>query len=204
MSRFSVVRASAAREGVAMKSQWMIAAALVALAVGSAQAAVTITTDAGTNVGGGLTKYTLTAHSNDATFGINAFEVTITGNLSQVHPSSLATPFEDFNAFMADSNVDSQFLFNSANVTALPGTSVDTASTLASTFTTGATAYADVPFVQVVVPTGESFGYVASIAINDQVGTATDLQGSVPAPVPEPASLGLLGLGAVALLRRKW
>jgi len=123
-----------------------------------------------------------------------------------------------------DWGVDSHFLTPAANQTgAIPLTEDNNLVNIAgmpanvtsvATFGTGSSltgAYGLTPlseqvpsvdFAYIVVPTGQAVNFDLQIATNLNGGSLATITGAIGA-VPEPASLGLLGLGSLLMLRRR-
>ena len=176
--------------------------AVLALAV-TANAAITMNISAPEDLGNGLCKYTISGTTDDAGYGINAVDATITGTLNQqVYPPFLPTsPLADDFAGAVDLSQDTHFLALAAEV--LQGRpATESVGQL-----DGALAWTAQPYppsrdlIQVVVPCGSAWDFRMEVGAFSPTGGA--LTQSFEGSIPEPASLALMGLGAFGLIRRR-
>lgn len=141
------------------------------------------------------------------------FDATFTADtMNQVNPNGVSTVFNDSNAFFsfvgAEAAQDSQFLFNTGDLTVAPATSDENNQLLTSAFSlTGGPgsplASSSIDIAQIVLPTGTSASFVGEIVVYDTVNTTQLPATNVTATIPEPGSLALLSIGGLALLRRR-
>ncbi len=109
----------------------------------------------------GYTTWTLTANTDNGS-QIQGFdfasrpEYGFFGSMNQVNPAGISTIFQDANAFFsfvgADVSQDSQFLFNSGQVTVPAGHASESSTELRAVFAAPAPLGTSVPFVQLVTP----------------------------------------------------
>lgn len=162
------------------------------------------TVNDGTPTGGTTWTIGLEATEGEVIFGVDAEFV---GDLGQVNPLGMATPFQNLNGFFGDrgASEDSQFLFNSDQLSPPALAVEDAPNRLAAAITNlpGATQSdgRSVQLAQIALgPNGADYRF--SIDVRDQSGAAIGnptLSGSIP-DIPEPATMGLLGLAMVGLL----
>jgi len=141
------------------------------------------------------------------------FDATFTGEqINQINPFTLATVFSDSNAAItgsgADPAQDTQFLFNTGDLTIAPGTSEESGELLTSAFAlTGgpdsSLAASSIDLAQIVLPTGGSAQFVGEIVVFDTDAGEQLPAVDVTATIPEPTSLALLSLGGFTLMARR-
>lgn len=180
------------------------------VAAASSQAAVIISRSDSPTVGlPGFTTVTLTA-STDNGSNIYGFDFAskpsygFFGPMNQVNPAGGATVFQDLNAFFAfleppvDLSRDSQFKFFTSQLTIPGGFASESNSKLRAIFASGVSLGASLPFVQLVIPeaAAATVNYVGQIQTIFGSGLPLDnnVSGSIPVPIPEPASAALVGL----------
>lgn len=181
----------------------------------SSQAAIIIKQTSAPTVGlAGYTTFTLTAETD--TGSIQGFDFAsqptygFFGSMNQVNPFTLPTIFMDNNATFAavstDVSADSQFKFQSGQLTIPAGFASESTSQLRAVFAAGAPLGTSVAFVQLAVPNAAAavVNYVGQIQVTTGSNVVNvDVAGST---VPEPATFALVGLavaGIVGLRRRK-
>ncbi|MCC6683327.1 MAG: PEP-CTERM sorting domain-containing protein [Phycisphaeraceae bacterium] len=190
-----------------------LAAVTVALVTSYASAAVTISAvlnNAGVTVAG-YDHYDVTATSDIIGQLVGGFDITFTAAaMRQVNPAGNPSIFQDANGFFgfvgeAVPN-DSQFKYLSSEVTAPAGVAFESGTQLRAAFVFPAGSPKpgqSITFAQLVVPTGtNSITYAGGVSIAAAGGLTYAVEGDLLV-IPEPASVALLSLGALAVLRRK-
>lgn len=185
-----------------------VAAVVVLGCAATSQAGVLITRSDAPTVGlAGYTTVTLTATTDNGS-QIHGFDFAsqpsygFFGPMNQVNPAGVATVFDDFNFFFCfvcgQLTQDSQFKFNSSSVTVPAGFASESNTKLRAIFASGVSLGTSVPFVQLVIPEAASatVNYVGQIQTILGSGLPLDnnVSGSIPVPIPEPASAALVGL----------
>jgi hypothetical protein len=156
-------------------------------------------------VGASGTLWTITLGSTDPGEIIFGVDATFIGNLHQVYPLGMETPFNNLNGFFGADDVskDSQFLFQSTDFVPLPSNISDTTSRLSASMTNlpGATLGDGliVPLAQISLSPGATICYFFDIDVRDPTRQpiANVELGSLLDCVPESTSLGLAALAMV-------
>jgi hypothetical protein len=170
------------------------------LAAQLSYAGVTVEVEPGVSVGGGLTSYTVNLVADSPTDWVAAFDGGFSGPMSQFKVASiLDTPTLTIaNALSAgEKSQDSHFLFLDTQL--LPETPpAETANSLTGVFAVNVPDRAEsLEFAQIVLADGDSIALTGEVANGD--GDLFD----VSTVIPEPATMSLLGLGALAIIRRR-
>jgi hypothetical protein len=174
----------------------------------------------GTPVVGDLVSYTIHLVGNDLSEAASSFDGRFDGPMSQVWVMGfLPTPTMDNAGYLppADLAKDSHILLGAAQMAVVRAANEDNTGGIGSWLANSATVtmafgivgtaqLVDLPFAQIVVPNpgwGEGQNHVHMTGHAAKRGG-----GGVPIDVwipeiPEPATLGLLGLGLLGLLRRR-
>jgi hypothetical protein len=194
-----------------LRKVFALAAVLGLTAVAHAVPTLTYTT---TDLGSGLTGYDFSVHGNDA--ANSSFFVTITfaatspgtaTSLSQVKAFGAVTVNDQTNADTFNvtggsgySKALDTYVYNPFGAN-FNGTPVETTTTYQFSAGTGGGSALNDSLLAHIVANG-SITYTGTIS---RSGLDTNVSGtaSAGAPVPEPASLGVLALGGVALLARR-
>jgi hypothetical protein len=181
-----------------MKRITLVLGVMMTLAM-AAPADVIVVVDPGVDAGGGLTRYTVHLVANSSADAVVAFDGGFSGPMNQVLFGGAPTPTLDFFSFMTPTEKaqDSHFLFLLAELDqATPP--AETSNSLTGIFgIKPAFRQTELPFAQIVLADGDSITLTGEVA--NGAGDAFD----VSTVIPEPATMSLLGLGALAIIRRR-
>jgi len=179
-----------------MKSITLVLGVMMTLAM-AAPADVIVDVGTGVSVGSGLTSYTVWLVAETPADWVTGFDGEFGGPMNQIKYGTLYTPTLDNASQLADPGQDSHFLFLNAEL--LIDTVAETANSLTGVFGVKESYRAEsLEFAQIVLADG------ASIPLIGEVGTvAGGSPVDISTIIPEPASMSLLGLGALAIIRRR-
>ena len=171
------------------------------LAAQLSYAGVTVEVEPGVSVGSGLTSYTVNLVADPGTDAVAAFDGGFSGAMNQVLAGGfLDVPSLEDAGFLTptEKSQDSHFLFMDADLTAIVDLPAETSNSLTGIFgITVASRKTELPFAQIVLADGDSIALIGEVA--NGTGDIFD----VSTTIPEPATMSLLGLGAVAIIRRR-
>jgi hypothetical protein len=167
----------------------------------SAQASLTTVVDPGVDVGGGLVSYTVHLVADTEADMLAAFDGTFSGTLNQVFAfgGALDTPTLDNVSYLPaeDAAKDTHFMLEDDELLVVTDPN-ETESTLNGVFSVAvASRSLDLVIAQIVLAAGDT-AELSGLGAN-AAGDKFDIS----ATIPEPATLSLLGIGALALIRRR-
>jgi hypothetical protein len=189
-------------EGCIMKRRMMGIVGTCLLAAQLSYAGVTVEVEPGVSVGSGLTSYTVNLIADSPADEVAAFDGGFSGAMNQVGAFSGALPtptLDNVNAYLTptEKSQDSHFLFLIDQLV-IETAPAETASSLTGVFGVKVPDRAEsLEFAQIVLADGDSV---------ELTGTASNGAGDafdVSTVIPEPATMSLLGLGALAIIRRR-
>ncbi|NJL30847.1 MAG: PEP-CTERM sorting domain-containing protein [Phycisphaerales bacterium] len=188
----------------------MVLSALVVMTAAQLANAAPIVKSTVTDLGGGLYQ-TIVTLSDGAVSGSWATNMTVTGTEGavvnqvaafgaiSVNTQSDATTYAGIGGSGYSKDLDTWY-YNSIFTTVLPqGVQQLTNGMKAHVGTAAGVIWGDVELLHVVSTTG-TLAYSGTIG---RGGDVYNVAGTIPVVIPEPASLALLGLGSLALLRRR-
>ena len=197
-------------EGLTLDSQWLEGCIMMRrmmgivgtclLAAQLSYAGVTVEVEPGVPVGAGLTSYTVNLVADSATDWVAAFDGGFSGAMNQIKVAGVvATPTLDMAGLLTptEASQDSHFLFLNSQLTSVT-TPAETANSLTGVFAVNVPDRAEsLEFAQIVLADGDS------IALTGEVANGAGDLFDISTTIPEPASMTLLGLGALAIIRRR-
>jgi hypothetical protein len=180
------------------KIAWIAMVCLCAASV--AQAGVTVEVGPGVDVGPGLTSYTVNLVADSPTDWVAGFDGGFFGAMNQIkYVGVVDTPTLDFADDLSplDESRDSHFLFLNADLLSETAPAEDTVS-LTGVFSINPGVRAGtLSLAQIVLADGETVELVGA------VGTVGEELLDVSTTIPEPATMILLGVGAMAMIKRR-
>jgi hypothetical protein len=174
----------------------------ICLLASLSQAGVTVEVEPGVDVGGGLTSYQVNMVADSPTDWVAAFDGGFSGPMNQVGAFSGALPtptLDNVDAYLSltEKSQDSHFLFLLSQLV-IETSPAETASSLTGVFGVKVPGRAEsLEFAQIVLADGDSVELTGTVSNGD--GVAFDISTTIP----EPATMSLFGLGAVALIKRR-
>jgi hypothetical protein len=172
----------------------------ICLLASLSQAGVTVEVEPGVDVGGGLTSYTVNMVADSPTDWVAAFDGGFSGAMNQIKFGGMVdTPTLDMAGFLSptEQSQDSHFLFLNDQLV-IETSLAETASSLTGVFGVKVPDRAEsLAFAQIVLADGDSVELTGTVSNGD--GVAFDISTTIP----EPATMSLFGLGAVALIKRR-
>ncbi len=179
----------------------------------AAQAAITasVTSQATTGLSG-YTTYSVTLTTD--TDLLASFDISFNGSMNQVSPSGNETIFlpENPSIYIASTvdlilERDSHFLFRESQLTVV-GSSSESGTSLAATFafpagTNDPMMASSINIAQIVIADGNTVEITGVVAVAPFGGSSPVDVTLSSFTIPEPASISLLAIGGLALLRRR-
>jgi hypothetical protein len=180
------------------KVAWIAMVCLCAVSV--AQAGVTVEVGPGVDVGAGLTSYTVNLVADSPTDWVAGFDGGFFGAMNQIQAGGfLPTPTLTSAGFLTptEKSQDSHFLFLDTDLLSETAPAEDTVS-LTGVFSINPGVRAEsISLAQIVLADGETVELVGA------VGTVGEELLDVSTTIPEPATMILLGVGAMAMIKRR-